>query len=98
MKTNSHQLAYVWTGEGRIVTQSGTRYPINSGHELARPFVADHGWLERRPEIAKHCVPLGEHLEAQKPAPAKEPAELQEAKPAKPKRKPRKKAEPKAEE
>ena len=87
MRRNSHSLAYVWTGEGRITTQSGSRWPIDAGHELSRPFIADHGWLERRPDIAKLCIPFEDYkakqTQAKKPAPTKAKAEGKPAKAAK---------------
>ena len=87
MRKNSHSLAFVWTGEGRITTQSGSRWPIDAGHELSRPFIADHGWLERRPEIAKLCIPFEDYkaakAKAAKPTPTPAKAEEKPAKAAK---------------
>lgn len=100
-RETSTSRAYVYTGSGRLITESGARFPIDAGHELSRPFIASPGWLKRHAPIAEHLVPLVE-WEARKakpepkPTPAKVAAEVEEKPKAKPKR--TRKAKPKAEE
>lgn len=99
MIATSHYKVHVWTGEGRIVTESGVRENIESGADLSRPFLASPGWL-RRHENVLEFLPTLEEFEASKRKPEPTPAKVEAVAEEKPKAKPKRtrKAKPKTSE